>query len=96
MIHTQPKAVLLSIGSNDLGSCYVSPQTVKDRILEFVIFCLKQGVSAVIVFQLLPRLGQYPTFNDKVAFVNDLLIQDSKVHDELFFIFFMNVIWMHL
>ena len=39
VIHTQPKAVLLSIGSNDLGSCYVSPQTVRDTILEFVTFC---------------------------------------------------------
>ena len=88
VIHTQPKAVLLSIGSNDLGSCFVSPQTVRDRILEFVTFCLQQGVSTVIVFQLLPRLEQYPTFNDKVICVNDLLIQESKVRDELY-------VWEH-
>ena len=47
-------------------------------------FCLQQGVSVVIVFQLLPRLGQYPTYNDKVASVNDLLIQNSKVRDEIY------------
>ena len=78
----------------------MSQQTVRDSILEFVIFCLQQGVSAVIVFQLLPRLGQYPTFNDNVASVNDLLIQDSKVCDELYVWEHSRqnyfVIWMHL
>ena len=88
VIHTRPNSVLLSIGSNDLSSCSVSPQTVRDRILEFVSFCTQQGVSSVIVFQLLPRLGQYPTFNDKVASVNDLLIQDSKVRNDLY-------VWEH-
>ena len=62
----------------------MSPQTVRDRILDFVTFCLQQGVSAVITFQLLPRLGHYWTFNYKVASFNDLLIQDSKVWDELY------------
>ena len=79
----------------------MSPQTVRDRILDFVTFCLQQGASAVITFQLLPRLGHYWTFNYKVASFNDLLIQDSKVWDELYVWehpskILMKVILMHL
>ena len=40
------------------------------------------------MFRLLPWLGHIPTFNDKVASVNDLFIQDSKVWDELY-------VWEH-
>ena len=79
-----PSIVVLSIGSNDLGACSVSTETVCDRLLEFVSWCMHQGVHKTVVLQLLPRNAHYSTFNDKVSAVNDQLREESTIRDSLY------------
>ena len=84
VLKNNPTVVVLSIGSNDLWARSVSPETVCNRILEFVTFCMQQGVSKTVVLQLLSRNYQYPTFNDKVYAVNDLLREESMIRDSIY------------
>lgn len=81
---TNPKVVLLSIGSNDLGVHSVSPETVKNRIIEFVAFCVQQGADKVIVLELLPRNRQYASFNHKISAVNNLLKEEASVRNAVY------------
>lgn len=84
VVNTKPKAVVLSIGSNDLGVCSVSAETVFNRIMEFISFCVQQNVCTIVVLELLPRIGQYPTFNEKISAVNHLLKEESVKRNSLF------------
>lgn len=48
------------------------------QIFEFVQFNIAEGVKFTVLLELLPRLGQYECFNDKVNEVNDLIHMEKK------------------
>lgn len=48
------------------------------QTFEFVQFNIAEGVKFIVLLELLPRLGQYECFNDKVNEVNDLIHMEKK------------------
>ena len=51
------------------------------QIFEFVQFNIAEGVKFIVLLELLPRLGQYECFNDKVNEVNDLIHMEKKINN---------------